>query len=156
MKQEILEAARRCLLAKHIGCKGCPLCSLNERTSSNCVDFILENFLDHHNKYRWHDLRKDPADLPPNEYEVDIAYIECDKKTYTARAIYEDGNVHSDNSILWEDFSDWCDWCEDTEDWIIPKCWLEYTSFGDTFIQIFSEVIAWREIEPFKSEDSDG
>lgn len=67
MKKEIIEATRRCLLAKHVGCKGCPLCSLNERTSSNCVDFIFENFLDYHNKYQWHDLKRNPNDLPNDD-----------------------------------------------------------------------------------------
>lgn len=80
-------------------------------------------------QYRWHDLRKNPDDLPEPEKEVEIAYYnDYSEKYYTARAFYEDGNVHSEDSIMdggedgWEC---WCEYCEETDDYIIPEGWLE-------------------------------
>lgn len=105
-------------------------------------------------KYRWHSLLKDPNDLPPNEHEVEIAYIGYDGKPYTARAFHEDGKMHSEDSMMtcldWCSWSDWCEYCEETDDWIIPECWLEYVSFGETYAEIDKEVIAWRKCETYE------
>ena len=61
--------------------------SLYEDITSNCTTcdcyegFECDGFkiylkiVAEQEKYRWHDLRKNPDDLPVNEHEVDIAYI---------------------------------------------------------------------------------
>lgn len=107
-------------------------------------------------KYRWHDLRKDPEDLPVNEHEVDIAYIGYKGIKKTARAIYEDGTMHSEDSVFcYTELDDWCEYCEETDDYIIPQGWLEITHFAENMGIIDCEVIAWREIETFEEEDNE-
>ena len=101
-------------------------------------------------KYAWHDLRKDPTDLPPCEHEVEIAYKGFDH-IGTARAIYEDGKMHSDYSdFCYTELDDWCEYCEETDDYIIPYGWFENTKFAENMGIVDVEVIAWRELEPFK------
>ena len=112
------------------------------------LDMAME-VLEKEDKYRWHDLRKDPGDLPPNEHEVDIAY-EKYNSTYTARAIYEDGTVHSeDSSYVYDEIDEWCEYCYDTDDYIIPRGWIEVTKFAENMGFVDMPVIAWREIEKF-------
>lgn len=108
-------------------------------------------------KYRWHDLRKNPEDFPENEKPVEVAYYsEYTKGFYTARAFHEDGTMHSEETMMsctdYCSWSDWCEYCEETDDWIIPEGWLEYVTFGEEYAMIDKEVVAWREIEPFEVE----
>lgn len=95
---------------------------------------------------------------PENEEEVEITY-KCGGKFYTARAFYEDGTMHTEDSMMscldWLSWSDWCEYCEETDDWIIPKGWLEYVSFGDTYTVIDREVIAWRPLTEAYKEDEE-
>lgn len=111
--------------------------------------------LEKQEKYRWHDLRKDPDDLPDNENEVDIAFTTWNGKVGIARAFYEDGTMHSEDSMMGagvKGWDYWCEYCEETDDYIIPAGWLEYVCFGETYTIVDREVIAWREIEPFERE----
>lgn len=102
-------------------------------------------------KRRWNFV--EDGKLPDPEKEVEIAYEGCDGNYYTARAFYENGMVHSEDSMMsctdWCTWSDWCEYDEETDDWIIPMGWLEYVSFGDEYAIIDKKVIAWREIEEF-------
>lgn len=112
--------------------------------------------LEKSDKYRWHDLRKNPEDLPPNEHEVDIAYIGYKGIKKTARAIYEDGTMHSEDSDFFcIELDEWCEYCEETDDYIIPKGWLEITHFAENMGIVDCEVIAWREIEEFRGDDDE-
>ncbi|MBQ0079719.1 MAG: hypothetical protein KBS66_07520 [Eubacterium sp.] len=104
-------------------------------------------------RYEWHDLRRNPDDLPPNEHEVDIAY-ERYESMYTARAIYEDGTVHSEDSrYVYDELNEWCEYCEDTDDYIIPRGWIEVTAFAENMGLVDIPVIAWRELAPFEEEE---
>lgn len=46
----------------------CPECALNKWIS------IVKEAVEKQNKYRWHDLRKNPQDLPTSNMNVYIAY----------------------------------------------------------------------------------
>lgn len=80
--------------------------------------------LEKEDKYRWHDLRKNPDDLPPNgyydtwsywheAYQNNRAFYDADKKRWL---------FHPDNNV--------------------GKPWIEGLS-----------IRAWRYIEPFKEEE---
>lgn len=104
------------------------------------------------NKYRWHDLRKNPNDLPKNEEIVRIACERYDKKGFfTLDAFYEDGSVHSEESdFSFTELDEWAEYCEETDDYIIPEGWLEYVMFAECFGAVDCEVIAWKENGPFE------
>lgn len=114
----------------------------------------LEEILEEREKYKWHDLRKDPEDLPANEHEVEIAYIVYAGIKKTTRAIYEDGTMHSEDSdFCYTELDEWCEYCEETDDYIIPQGWLETVHFAENMGVVDREVIAWREIETFEEEE---
>lgn len=101
-------------------------------------------------KYRWHDLRKNPNDLPPNEHEVEIAY-EAYGKYITTRARYEDGTMHYEDSYYCNTgLCEWCEYCEEIDDYIIPLCWIEVAKFAETVGFVDRKVIAWKEIDEFE------
>lgn len=64
MNKKTLEAARHC--AYEGDCATCPLNDGNGRFGdfSDCCGEFASAIDNHFEKYRWHDLRKDPADLP--------------------------------------------------------------------------------------------
>lgn len=67
MNKEILEAAWHCA---EVGCGiDCKL-----YRESNCAEIFARAIVDHHEKYRWHDLRKDPYDLPFKGFRE---YVPC-------------------------------------------------------------------------------
>ena len=75
MKKEILEAAHNCSGGE---CSiYCPLFGY-----VSCERKFREAIVDHHNKYRWHDLVKNPDDLP-----------EDDSKDYFVKEVWRDGEV---------------------------------------------------------------
>ena len=73
------------------------------------------------NGIQWHDLRKDPEDLPKDENVVTVIYHDCDRhNTYTA--------------------------CYD----IIAENWIYYNFDDGVWERLAYEVIAWCEIPQFK------
>lgn len=115
----------------------------------------LERLCEDREKYGWHNLRKNPDDLPPNEEAVEIAFVNpYTGKYWTARAFYEDGTMHSEDSIFGGELYEWCEYDEDADDYIIPVGWFEHVMFGEFYTEINGKfVIAWREIEPFEPEE---
>lgn len=112
--------------------------------------FAIAKALSHEDTYRWHDLRKNPNDLPPNEHEVEIAF-EAYGKHITTRAIYEDGTMHSEDSIYcYTELDEWCEYCEEADDYIIPLGWIEVTKFAEYMGFVDRKVVAWKEIDPFE------
>lgn len=107
-------------------------------------------------KYRWHNLRKTPNDLPPCEEEVEITYERIDGKYGSARAIYEDGTMHSEKSIFFFDELDALgelgEYCEETDDYIILPGWFEAVKFAESMGSIDEPIIAWKKIKPFEVE----
>lgn len=86
-------------------------------------------------KYHWHNLRKNPEDLPELRVECEVAL----KRTYSDYRM----NGHARRLEL----SDGIYWYEEHYGFVQhPKC--NNGCGGDNTI----EVIAWREIEPFESE----
>lgn len=108
-------------------------------------------------KYRWHDLRKNPNDLPEIEHEVEVAYITkyTNGKTITARAVYEDGSITQPESAFdWEEYvgnDGECDYNEEKDEYMIPVGWFESHWYGEDCHEMYDvEIIAWREIEQFE------
>lgn len=108
-------------------------------------------------KYRWHDLRKNPNDLPEIEHEVEVAYITTytNGKTITARAVYEDGSITQPESAFdWGEYvgnDGECDYNEEKDEYMIPVGWFESHWYGEECHEMYdAEIIAWREIEPFE------
>ena len=109
-------------------------------------------------RYRWHDLRKNPDDLPEIEHEVEVAYITkyTNGKAITTRAVYEDGSIaQSESAFDWEDYMDCecgeCTYNDEKDEYMIPVGWFEAHWYGEERHEIYdAEIIAWREIEPFE------
>ena len=109
-------------------------------------------------KYKWHDLRKNPNDLPHIEHEVDVV---CERR-YTngkctqirTHAFYEDGIVLENDSI-WSWVNLEGEYNEEEDCHVIPEGWWEYRHYNpnDCYNGVIDDcVIAWREIEPFKEK----
>lgn len=110
-------------------------------------------------KYRWHDLRKNPNDLPEVEHEVEVAYITkyTNGKAITARAVYEDGSITQPESAFdWEEYvgnDGECNYNKEKDEYMIPVGWFESHWYGEDCHEMYdAEIIAWREIEPFKEK----
>lgn len=117
MNREIIEAAKRCSEHECICAVECPL--FGDRS---CLDEFAKAIAEHDERYRWHDLRENPDDLPEDSQQVDV----CDER---GNRYYTHIDIYSTNN-----------WSR--------KVW-HYSLNG-------VEPIAWREIEPFESEVSDG
>lgn len=105
------------------------------------------------NRYRWHDLRLNPEDLPEPEHEVEVRCQRWDKIIAT-QGFYENGKIHSKNSeCFWVEIDEFAEYCEETDDYIIPEGWWEVRHYNpdDVYNSCIDDcVIAWREIEPFE------
>lgn len=108
-------------------------------------------------KYRWHDLRKNPNDLPEIEHEVVVAYTTpyTNGKAITGRAVYEDGSITQQESAFdWDEYNDHdgeCDYSEEKDEYMIPVGWFESHWYGEDCHEMHdAEIIAWREIELFE------
>lgn len=108
-------------------------------------------------KYRWHDLRKSPNDLPEIEHEVVVAYTTpyTNGSAKTARAVYEDGSITQPESAFdWEEYvgnDGECDYSEEKDEYMIPTGWFESHWYGEDCHEMHeAEIIAWREIELFE------
>lgn len=82
-------------------------------------------------RYRWHDIRKNPEDLPTKDGRY-LVFAKCRKKGRYGR----ESEPYVDYLIA--NFSEFADGCH---------------FFGDTRTDL---VIAWREIEPFEEVEDDG
>lgn len=82
-------------------------------------DFI-EDIVTYMDKYRWHDLRKYPNDLPATEGHFNV-----------------------------------CVWLKPNDAWGIEESYIYDTQYFCERFQTtpMSEVIAWKEIEPFEREE---
>lgn len=117
---------------------------------------MLQDVIKEEEKYRWHNLRKNPVDFPPIEVEVDVV---CERKyrdgsSYRVRThgFYEDGTIlENDSDWNWEDISG--EWCEEEDCYYVPEGWWEYKHYNqdDVYNNIIDDcVIAWRYIEQFE------
>lgn len=94
------------------------------------------------NKYRWHDLRKDPDDLPDKlEGGTGMEFYE------TVQENHEHDEVRA--SYQFEEEIGWGWWSD-----IYDPVTLGFvdTEFHELEEEGYEKVIAWREIEPFESE----
>lgn len=123
-------------------------------------DYIIADIieiLEDQKKYQWHDLRKNPNDLPEIEHEVEVAYITTytNGKAITARAAYEDGSItQTESAFDWEEYvgnDGECDYNEEKDEYMIPVGWFESRWYGEECHKMYdAEIIAWREIEQFE------
>ena len=123
-------------------------------------DYIIQDAIDileEVEKYRWHDLRENPNDLPDIEDEVEVVFVYKNiKDTYvkTARAVYEDGSITQPESAFdWEEYvgnDGECDYSEEKDEYMVPVGWFESHWCGEDCHEMSSaEIIAWRKVEPF-------
>jgi len=103
-------------------------------------------------KYRWHDLRKDPKDLPEELSEVNITWVNHNPVDYYKKI----KDIPFSNAMGI--------YCNGRWWWWSATCKDELEEYGYCVIDAMDEeieVIAWREIEPFDedinviSKDSD-
>lgn len=126
-------------------------------TYDGCVCGI--EALEKQEKYKWHDLRKNPEDLPTVEHEVDIV---CEKRNQwddrksiiRTHGFYEDGTMSEyDSEWNWQDIEG--EYNEEEDCYMVPKGWWEYRHYlyyEEYNNAIDDFVIAWREIDPFEEE----
>lgn len=107
----------------------------NEVENKMCIQAICEGIkaLTNTNKYRWHDLRKNPDDYPPDNDDVYVKakmYCEWDKqyRIFVIQMSYKRKIMYG-KPIGWS------------------------YSYPYTFEFETDEVIAWRYIEPFEVDD---
>lgn len=95
MDKEILEAGRKCV--NYDTCVDCPL-----RDAEICQESFAKAIVEHHERYRWHDLRKNPNDLPANFHTVVICL-----KGFEGKQAGVNLAIHSTFTGLWgtENFS---------------------------------------------------
>lgn len=131
MKKEIIEEAGYC-----VQCNA-PLYDCRDCGAGDPLKFA-KAIVDHHDKYGWHDLRKNPDDLPKQAgwYDCVLKNHEDDEEGYPSFEYDEEygfgirQNIFHPISLGFVD-----DVFETMED------------IG------YEPVVAWREIEPFESED---
>lgn len=114
-KQTVEMLKRDCFRYEfEFGCKGedCKYCYV-----ASAIDTLEKN-----EKYRWHDLRKDPGDLPEEDREV---------------IVITEGKVRDDNT-------------RQRVGWLYNDGWIYSGGYYGTVDEGY--VIAWREIEPFEEE----
>lgn len=70
MKKEIVEGARYCINTL----ENCFSCRLDDGECP-CVVVFASAILEQHERYRWHDLRKNPDDLPAGEGYFDVCVL---------------------------------------------------------------------------------
>lgn len=96
-----------------------------EYISESIADKVAKKISDNEEKYKWHDLRKNPDDLPKNGYYDTASYWH--ERYQNVRAFYDADKgkwmYHPDNNT--------------------GKDWVEGLN-----------TIAWREIEPFIEEEA--
>jgi len=90
--------------------------------------------------------------LPENEKEVEVSIerrLENGTRRFTCRAIYEDGNIWSENSLYhWDDLGDYD---EKRGDGKVPQGWYEAATYAEEFAVIGDFVVAWRPLpEPYQ------
>lgn len=118
MKKEIIVGAKRCSEHKCICAVECPL--FGDRS---CLDEFAKAIAEHFEKYRWHDLRKDPDDLPEEEGVLVLCVFDnftCENGTF--ERVYLTGANYAGE--------------------LVP------TVRNDGCVPV-----AWREIEPYEPED---
>ena len=100
------------------------------------------------NKYRWHDLRKNPEDFPKDAHTVIVCYVGRYDTTCPEgiKRLFKDQTFAK---LLWEmpQYTMLKHFCEDKEE-EIDEGW--YGVCSDKTTPPEFEVIAWREIEPFE------
>lgn len=106
-----------------------------------CITEWIE-FKDKNHKYSWHDLRKNPKDLPEKSGENAREFEVVLKRKYNDFKYYS----HARRLRLSDDKVYWCD---------TNYGYLNHPKYvqgkgGDETL----DVIAWREIEPFESEEA--
>lgn len=107
---------------------------------------------------KWHLLAD--GDFPKAEESVLLVtkHIGYQGKVYynTFRGIYEDGTIHSEDSIWsWNsDYIDALEYCEETDDYIIGEGWYEESLYNPENmsyeIDERDKIIAWMELPEFK------
>lgn len=72
----------------------------------------VETIMRNQNKYRWHDLRKNPDDLPePNTYVLAVdddfdqftALLSDENYLWRADCVYENGSIDDHDVIAWRE-----------------------------------------------------
>lgn len=111
MKKEILEYAKLCASGSGADCKACMLPLMYRHTP--CAEVFSKAITEHDERYKWHDLRKNPDDLPTEytrRYECVILWFDGDinlslrNATYISDfAIGKSRGSHSD-VIAWREF----------------------------------------------------
>lgn len=124
MNTEILESSEKCINGNCVECK---------LDIEKCPYEFAKAILEHHKKYGWHDLRKKPDDLPDTERMVDVmAKMLCEwdgvYRVFPMQMSYK-AKIMYGKPIGWG------------------------IGYPYEFDFETDEVIAWREINPFESED---
>lgn len=97
----------------------------------------------------WRDPDKDP---PKVETEVLVLYRNEISEYGITTAIYENGNIFSEDSEwFWSDISEWETYDEERDDYRIPEGWWEYRHFNPDEVynnRIDRPVVGWMPMPP--------
>ena len=99
--------------------------------------------------FEWRNPETDP---PKVETEVLVLYRNEIGEYGITTAIYENGNIFSEDSEwFWSDISDWGTYDEEQDDYKIPKGWWEYRHFNPDEVydnRIDRPVVGWMPLPP--------
>lgn len=105
--------------------------SITKKEVLNVVEWLFNK----NKKYRWHDLRKNPADLPDVEHPerawFEVVQKDNEEQLIRARMQYDDNygfGIYKETSYD-----------------------VEFTTVGE---MVLAPVVAWKEIEEFEDENS--
>lgn len=118
----------------------CQNCGAEVRALHNCEWIAAEELWNRRTidaeptKYRWHDLRKDPNDLPRDMDNVQICWV--------------GGSHYWYDSMFWDAYRGVFSIYGKTEYEVI------HPIIGDKRYSRYGQAIAWREIEPFEEEET--
>ena len=111
----------------------------NESVYDICIEALKKQ-----EKYRWHDLRKNPDDLPVELEIVNITWVNHNPVPYYADI--KDKPFSDASGVYYK--GKWWWWTASCEDYLS-----EYGESEENEMNKDIEVIAWKEIEPFKESE---
>lgn len=121
-------------------CDCCNFKKYSVNTCKNCMYGIAIDAIERSDKYRWHDLRKNPDDLPVGDDYT--KYYECVHEKHPRGGYYPPYQ-----------YSDACGefgmWENVFYDWSVGDMASEFRTITE---MDRAKIIAWREIEPFEEE----
>lgn len=124
-----------------------------EETLESVCKSINRKIHDIQHKYKWHDLRKNPEDLPSIKKNTDI--LMALKSKYNGSILYSTGCYFDrfEYCVTTDSWEDCYEYNENDDEYYAEEGWYEEAKCWEDYMYLKVtpdfKVIAWREIESF-------